>query len=53
MSRQINLNLIALSVEKNIEFVVEDSATLEEISEELVKLYKNCDKTSFVYRKSE
>jgi hypothetical protein len=53
MSRNIDLNLIALDIEKNIVFTVEDSITLEEVSEEMIKLYKDADRESFAYRRSD
>lgn len=53
MSRTIDLNLIAIDIEKNIEFSVDDSVKLDEISEELIKMYRDCDKTSFTYRKTD
>lgn len=53
MARSLDLNLIAMDIEKNIVFTVEDTITLEEVSEEMIKLYKDADKDSFAYRKTD
>lgn len=53
MVRSFYLNLIAIDIKKNIVFTVEDTITLEEVSEEIVKLYKETDKDSLTYRKSD
>ena len=53
MTRSIDLCLIAMYIEKKITFSVEDNTTLDEISEELVKLYKDSEKSSFSYRKTD
>ena len=53
MSRSIELNLIAMDIQKDIVYTVEEGTSLEDVSEELAKLYRDCDKNSFTYRKSD
>ena len=53
MNNGIELNLIAMDIEKNIVFTVEEETTLAEVSEELCKLYKDSDKDSFLYQSTE
>ena len=53
MSREIELNLVALDIEKNMTFTVEETATLDELSEELTKLYKDSQKDSFIFKSTD
>ena len=40
MSRSIELNLIAMDIQKDIVYTVEEGTSLEDVSEELAKLYR-------------
>ena len=42
-----------MDIEKNIVFTVDETTTLEEVSEELSKLYKDSLKENFIYKTSE
>lgn len=53
MSRSIELNLIAMDIQKDIVYTVDQDTLLQEVSEELAKLYKDTNKDSFTYRRSD